>query len=116
MGNAPNVTLTTYAHVFDEQDGAESFDAVVAILTAREEFAVRGEYAGAAGGDEPESRDPASIEEADARIRTADPFITSVDSLSPPVVPGRGKSYESDEFVPPRWRPKTARDKPVDPA
>ena len=56
------------------------------------------------------------LSEADARIRTADPFITSVDSMSPPGVRGRGKSHDSKEFAPPRWRPKTADDKPVDPA
>jgi hypothetical protein len=53
--------------------------------------------------------------EADARIRTADPFITSVDHLSSPVVPSRAKPHEHMEWAKPQWRPKTADGKHVDP-
>ncbi len=48
--------------------------AVEAIEAARAEFDVRGEYA---EDDDAEARKPTSNLEADARIRTADPFITS---------------------------------------
>jgi hypothetical protein len=65
---------------------------------------------------EPGCSETASSSEADARIRTADPFITSADPLSPPVAPGRGKPPESRTFEPPRWRPKTTNDNRVDPA
>jgi len=55
-------------------------------------------------------------QKADARIRTADPFITRVDHLSSPVVPSRAKPHESEESARPRWRPKPADGKHVDPA
>jgi hypothetical protein len=45
MGNAPDVTLGTYAHVFEELDPAERVSAAEAIRSAREEFDVREEYA-----------------------------------------------------------------------
>ncbi len=77
MGNAPDVTLGTYAHVFEELDPAERLTAVDAIRAAREEFDVREMYAEAGSAEEAEGRNPAPILEADARIRTADPFITS---------------------------------------
>jgi integrase len=38
MGNAPDVTLGTYAHVFEELDPAERMSAVEAIRRARAEF------------------------------------------------------------------------------
>ncbi len=76
MGNNPAVALGTYAHVFDET-GRERVDAASAIYAAREEWAVRSEYAEA---DEPAPLDGPDLalvdEEADARTRTADPFIT----------------------------------------
>jgi len=54
--------------------------------------------------------------EADARIRTADPFITRVDRLSSRDAKSRAKSHGSKESARPRWRPKTSNDKDVDPA
>ena len=51
--------------------------AVEAIEAARAEFDVRGEYAEGDEAEDAETRNPASILEADARTRTADPFITS---------------------------------------
>jgi hypothetical protein len=56
------------------------------------------------------------IDRADARTRTGDPFFTSVDHLSSPVVPSRAKPHESKESASPRWRPKTGGGKHVDPA
>jgi hypothetical protein len=77
MGNAPDVTLSTYAHVFEEFDPAARISATEAIETARAEFDVREMYAEPGTGEDAESRETASILEADARTRTADPFITS---------------------------------------
>jgi hypothetical protein len=54
--------------------------------------------------------------EADARTRTGDPFITSVDRVSSPVAPSRAKPHESGESAKPRWRPKSLDAKHVDPA
>jgi hypothetical protein len=45
--------------------------------------------------------------EADARTRTADPFITSVDPLSRQGARSRAKPHGSDDRARPRWRPKT---------
>ena len=56
------------------------------------------------------------IERADARIRTADPFITSVDLLSVADAQSRVKPHGSKESARPRWRPKTPSDRDVDPA
>ena len=77
LGNAPNVTLGVYAHVFEELDPAERLSAVDAIRAARVEFDVRETYAEPGTEDEADGPEPASPERADARIRTADPFITS---------------------------------------
>jgi len=55
------------------------------------------------------------IERADARTRTGDPFITSVDQLSGGVVGGHEKPHGSEISTPPRWRPKTGDGNPVDP-
>ena len=63
--------------MFEEFDPASRVTAVEAIEAARAEFDVRGEYAGAFDDDQADSLDPASVLEADARTRTADPFITS---------------------------------------
>ncbi len=51
--------------------------ALEAIEAARAEFEVREMYAEPGEEVTAEPPDPASILEADARIRTADPFITS---------------------------------------
>jgi hypothetical protein len=53
--------------------------------------------------------------EADARTRTGDPFITSVDQPSSPVAPSRAKLHESKKPSLLRWRPKTPNDNRVDP-
>jgi hypothetical protein len=45
VGNSPDVTLTTYAHVFEGFDPAARVTAADAIEAARAEFDVRGEYA-----------------------------------------------------------------------
>ena len=57
-----------------------------------------------------------SRKEADAQIRTGDPFITRVDQLSLRDAQSRAKSHGSKERARPRWRPKTTNDKDVDPA
>jgi hypothetical protein len=78
MGNAPEVTLGVYAHVFEELDPTDRMGAVEAIQAARTEFDVREEYAETEDDGEAKSLEAASVNEADARIRTADPFITRV--------------------------------------
>jgi hypothetical protein len=77
VGNSPDVTLTTYAHVFEGFDPAARVTAADAIEAARAEFDVRGEYAEREGEEDAEDGDSASTLEADARTRTGDPFITS---------------------------------------
>ena len=76
LGNAPSVTLDTYAHVFDDRDGARKRDPAEAIKAARAEFDVRGENAEGDGDAPPEGRNPASDQEALLRTRTADPLLT----------------------------------------
>jgi Phage integrase family len=56
------------------------------------------------------------IERADARIRTADPFITRVDQVSSQDARSRSKPHGSKESQRLRWRPKTGNGKDVDPA
>ena len=77
LGNSPDVTLTTYAHVFEEFEPAARISAGEAIEAARAGFDVREEYAEAGEDGDAEGGDPASMLEADARTRTGDPFITS---------------------------------------
>ena len=55
-------------------------------------------------------------QKADARIRTADPFITRDDRVPSPDIRSREKAHGSDESPTPRWRPKPADGKRVDPA
>jgi hypothetical protein len=55
-------------------------------------------------------------EEADARTRTGDPFITSADRVPRQGRPGRAKPHGSSESANRVWRPKTSDDKDVDPA
>jgi integrase len=76
LGNAPDVALGTYAHVFEELDPSERVSAVDAIRAARAEFDVRVGYAESGTADEGEVAEAASLLRADARIRTAAPFIT----------------------------------------
>jgi hypothetical protein len=54
--------------------------------------------------------------QADARIRTGDPFITSVDQVSAEDAPRRAKPHRSKGSRRARWRPKTRNGKDVDPA
>jgi hypothetical protein len=77
IGDSTETTLKTYVHVFEEFDPASRVTAVEAIEAARAEVDVRGEYADGDDDEDAESRKPASVLEADARTRTADPFITS---------------------------------------
>ena len=56
------------------------------------------------------------IERADARTRTGDPFVTSVDQAPSPVAPSRARPHGYGKSPPPRWRPKTRDDKGLDPA
>ena len=77
VGNSPDVTLTTYAHVFEEFEPAVRVSANDAIEAARAEFDVRGEYAEPGEDGNAHGGEPAPTLEADARTRTADPFITS---------------------------------------
>ena len=91
VGNSPTVTLDTYAHVFEEFDPADRLPAEAAIWAAREEFDVRGEYAAPEASEGTDSAEAASELEADARIRTADPFITSEVLYQLSYVGGEGK-------------------------
>lgn len=77
VGNSPAVTLDVYAHVIEEFDPADRVRAEDAIRAAREEFDVRGEYAELESSEGVDAAEAASELEADARTRTADPFITS---------------------------------------
>jgi hypothetical protein len=114
------MTLDTYGHVFDELEDAETGTAEELIRKARTKNRPRLSRVrpGSQGVSQTANKNPAERGSwrADARIRTADPFITSTDQLSPPVVPGRRKPHESEQFAPLRWRPKTGSDNPVDPA
>ncbi len=77
IGDSIRVTLDTYTHVIDGLDLDELVTAVEAIEAARAEFDVRGEYAEGKVVGDGEGGKPASTLGADARTRTADPFITS---------------------------------------
>jgi hypothetical protein len=77
MGNAPDVTLGTYAHVFEELDPAERIGAVEAIYDAREGLDVRAKHADVETGEDVTTLKPASVLEADGETRTPDPIITS---------------------------------------
>ena len=76
IGDSTETTLKTYVHVFEEFDPAMRVTAVEAIEAARAKFDVRGEYAEDIDAADPQGREAAVSEEADARTRTADPFIT----------------------------------------
>jgi hypothetical protein len=70
-------TLKTYVHVFEEFEPSSRITASEAIEAARAEFDVRGEYADEIDAKGSQEREAAPTQEADARTRTADPFITS---------------------------------------
>ena len=76
MGNSPEVTLSTYAHVFDEM-GPDHIDAEQSIRAARAARSGRSEDAEPNEPTPVGGSDLALSDEADARNRTADPFITS---------------------------------------
>ena len=63
----------------EEFEPSERVTAVEAIEAARAEFDVRGEYAEDIDAADSWGREAAISEEADARIRTADPFIRGKD-------------------------------------
>ena len=90
LADSAEVLLGVYAHVFAEIGPATTFRAADAIEAARAEFGVREMYAelGLLGGED--SRDPASVQEADAGTRTADPIITvdAQEGSEPSEVPG----------------------------
>ena len=105
LGHAdPGVTARTYAHVMRDASKRRRVPIARAIVAARRPAA------------EIRPKKALQIKEADARIRTADPFITSVDQASPRVALGRAKPHESEETRPVRWRSKTREDEGVDPA
>jgi integrase len=76
MGNAPSVTLDTYAHLFDERDTAVRVDPAGAIERAREAVDVRAVYAEAESLGRVGLADLAKKLEALLRTRTADPLLT----------------------------------------
>jgi hypothetical protein len=76
------MTLNTYGHVFEEFEGGERRSAEEQMRRARQ-VGVRFVSAGGSGATGP--RQHPCKQEADARIRTGDPFITSESCLSPAV-------------------------------
>jgi integrase len=74
-GHAPSMTLSTYAHVMAELDGADRLGAEDAIRTARAEH-VPVLYLAAPEPTDRSSKTPV-LPRAAERTRTADPFITS---------------------------------------
>ena len=77
LGHDPALTLGTYAHLFEEFDFGSRPDPAEAIEEARREINVREMFADLDRGYSDVVRDPSSELQADARTRTADPFITS---------------------------------------
>ncbi len=71
------VASSTYTHVFAEADALSREPAGLAIERAREALGVRQMYVELGLVSTAEASETALEEEADARIRTADPFITS---------------------------------------
>jgi len=76
LGNAPSVTLDTYAHVFDERDPSGRRDAGGAIEAARRGSDVRAKSAETLRPEEEEGAEAPSGREALLRTRTADPLLT----------------------------------------
>jgi integrase len=76
MGNAPSVTLDTYAHLFDERDTSARVDPAAAIQAARDAVDVRAVYAEADSLGRVGLADLAKKLEALLRTRTADPLLT----------------------------------------
>jgi hypothetical protein len=87
-GHSPTMTLSTYAHLFDEAPGAERTSAEDEIRRARQ------------------------LVRRERRTRS----ITRVDQVSSQDAQSRAKAHGSEECARRRWRPKTSDDKGVDPA
>jgi len=85
LGHDPALTLGTYAHLFEEFDLGSRPDPAEAIEEARREINVREMFADLDRGYSDVVRDPSSELQADARTRTADPFITRTPRRLPPV-------------------------------
>jgi hypothetical protein len=73
-GHAPTMTLSTYAHVIAELDGAERVPAGTQILAARRDH-VPVAYLAEPPEPKPDHEIPAE-ERALCRTRTGDPFLT----------------------------------------
>jgi hypothetical protein len=73
-GHAPTMTLSTYAHVIAELEGAERVPAETQIAAARREY-VPVSYPPAGPQQEPHEEVPGN-DEALCRTRTGDPFLT----------------------------------------
>ena len=116
LGDVVATIVSTYTHAFVEADAVPRESAADAIEAARVAAGGRQLYLGLEAAASDEAADLASRERADARTRTGDSFITSVDQESLPGVRSRAKPHCSNESPPPRWRPKTWNDKSVDPA
>jgi integrase len=121
LGHAdPGFTARTYAHVMRDASKRRRITISEAIRTGRA-AARRRPLVDPSGGKTPihvrrTAKKSLEIARADARTRTGDPFITSVDQVSPPVAPSRAKPYESKESAPLYWRPKTPDGNRVDTA
>jgi len=75
MGNSPEVTLSTYAHVYDEM-GPDHIDAERSIRAARDALSGRSENAEPSGPTSAGGQDVAPALEALSRTRTVDPLLT----------------------------------------
>jgi integrase len=77
LGDAVATVASTYTHTFAEAEAVPREPAADAIEAARQAVGVRQLYVGLKAASDGEAGDPASEDEADARTRTGDPFITS---------------------------------------
>ena len=96
-GHSPTMTLSTYAHLFEELVGTERRSAEEEIRRARDASrSSRTRFAPKSGSGRPGPEEKAlQVLRADARTRTEDPFITSVDRVSRQVAPGRNRHSRS---------------------
>jgi hypothetical protein len=116
LGDSVTIAGNVYAHAFAEVDEMPRETAAEAIEHARDACGVRQMYVELGLLTAAESAEVALLEEADARTRTEDPFITRVEPVTPGDAPGRVEPHASEESQPRRWRPKSSNDKGVDPA
>ncbi len=77
LGDTVATTASTYTHVFAEAEAVPREPVQEAVERARTATGVRSLYVELGLGDTQAGSDPAENEEADARTRTGDPFITS---------------------------------------